>query len=532
MFPVNELEDRVDSLQVLRRSSLPATFSSETAPVFLLTTFFEVKHGFFHSITDMSTNRRRSSSISECSDVSEARIGVVIPAGGSGQRMGITIPKQFLRINGQTVLSHTVSGFKTFPGVTVIVVVVQENQTEQVTDDFEYWGAKNDVYPPVIVLPKASETSRHLTIRAGVRELSKHNVTLTVVHDAVRPIVDHGLLHKLLEVAAKHGAAGPVTSCVSTVVSVRDNSVLEDVLDRNKLRDSQMPQVFRSDLLLDSYEASDDKDLLYGTECLLLVQKHINSVVDRGISQRTSFGAKISPSIQLVQNTDPNRLWKITYKKDVLTSVMALDPSFESMMRSSLRVFLETKEHQSLSKCLQPHPHDVKLSSRCTFISRISSLCQSLFQDVSFNTFESGILSSFMSSSCASLHYDKSLVFVIRFARNMEQFRLHVRDLESCLDSLQELSPNSGEDEVPSCTILTVMETKETAFSSSVTSDIYVEFNNLISRSRDKINFSFLVYFRKSQNSVVNESSSKLERMLTFILLKPEDFSSQIIIVW
>ena len=474
--------------------------------------------------------------------MSEARIGVVIPAGGCGQRTGIKTPKQFLSVNGHSILSHTVSGFASFPGVAVIVVVIHEDREDQVTTDLGDMTSENDLTTPaIVILPTASETSRHLTIRAGVRELSKHNVSLSVVHDAVRPLVDHKLLHSLLEAASKYGAAGPVTPCVSTVVSVKDNSVLDEVLDRVKLRDSQMPQVFRSDLLLDSYEAADEKDLLHGTECLLLVQKYINVLLSQGLvqstNQRNSFGSKGYPSIRLIQETDANKLWKITYRKDVLASVIALDPAYDVMMKNNLRVFIEAKEHKSLTKSLRCHPRDVKLSSRCILISRITNLCESLFQDVSINTFESGLSSSFLSTPSSGRDEPKPLSLVIRFACNLEQFGLHVRDLETCMDSTEEPSTQSSEESPPNSVMLTVME-MESSPSSSMTSAMFTEVNNLQSRAKGKINFTFIVYFpdslscdSKIKGKEASPSTVKLDRLLTLILLKPHDFYSQTLFV-
>lgn len=485
----------------------------------------------------MNQNRRRSSSV-ETTDLSDVRVGVVIPAGGSGQRMGIKRPKQFISVNGQTVLSHTVSGFASFPGVAVIVVVIQEDEEDLVTHELgDKTTQENDVIlPPIVILPTASDISRHLTILSGVRELSKHGITLTVVHDAVRPIVPHKLLYCLLESASKYGAAGPVTPCVSTVVSVRDNSFLEDVLDRSKLRDSQMPQAFRSDLLLDAYETADEKDLLFGTECLFLVQKYIN----RGLNQspRISFAGKGVPSIKLIQETDPNKLWKITHKKDVLMSVFALDPSFDVMMVNSVRVFIEAKEHHSLNKSMRsPHPHDVKLSPRCIFISRITKMCNSLFQDVAMKTFESGISPSFLSSP-TNRDEPKTTSIVVRFASNLEQFRLQVRDLEACMDSLEGSSSQSCEDTLPHSLMLTVMELKEGS-PAPLSSPMFSELNTMLTRARDKINFTFVIFFADTQVYAVRESvfakqtsrETKLEKMMTMVLLKPEDFWHQILFI-
>ena len=48
----------------------------------------------------------------------------VILAGGVGTRMGGTMPKQFFKVSGKTVLEHTISVFDNHPLIDEIAIVV------------------------------------------------------------------------------------------------------------------------------------------------------------------------------------------------------------------------------------------------------------------------------------------------------------------------------------------------------------------------------------------------------------------------
>jgi len=54
----------------------------------------------------------------------------VIAAGGSGKRMGKSIPKQFLELAGKPVLMHSIERFLQFDKSIRIITVLPENQLE------------------------------------------------------------------------------------------------------------------------------------------------------------------------------------------------------------------------------------------------------------------------------------------------------------------------------------------------------------------------------------------------------------------
>lgn len=252
----------------------------------------------------------------------------------------------------------------------------------------------------VVVIPGCG--TRHRTISRGVAELDRHHIDVTIVHDAVRPLVPICLLQQLIAAAEKFGASGPVTKLTSTVVCTDENGFLDKVLTRNQYMDSQMPQVFRQDVIREAYENCSTDDLENGTECLALVQRYSSPPI----------------SIRLIQG-DPNLLWKVTYKKDLLLTLMALDDS----VVDSTRVYLLTDEADLIGKrrlgvlqCLE--------DNLLTFTKAIT---------------KTGIRGLNGSAGDEENELCSAKYVVIRFCSGLEEFACQVRELESSSESCRSL---------------------------------------------------------------------------------------------
>ncbi len=77
----------------------------------------------------------------------------------------------------------------------------------------------------------------------GLEALASQTPDIVLIHDAARPFVAADLIDRAIE-AAQSGAAVPCTAVTDTV-SVVDNDIRGETLDRAKLRTVQTPQSFR-----------------------------------------------------------------------------------------------------------------------------------------------------------------------------------------------------------------------------------------------------------------------------------------------
>lgn len=169
----------------------------------------------------------------------------VIIAGGSGQRMGLEVPKQFVEIGGKSVLAYTLDAFQRHHGIDEIVVVCIEGWIDEVLSYRETYGLTK-LYK---VVPGGA--SGQESIRNGIFALEgvAADDDLVVIHDGVRPIVDSEVLSDVLRVAAKYGNA--VTSMPYNeqifVVDPDDPSTTTQFIPRETLRRLSTPQCYRFD---------------------------------------------------------------------------------------------------------------------------------------------------------------------------------------------------------------------------------------------------------------------------------------------
>ncbi len=183
------------------------------------------------------------------------KIGIIIPAGGSGSRMATSeavrdAPKQFRLLSGRPVLARTIEAFRRVMPDAEIVVALP-------ADRFDEWAGlciEYDVPPHKICEGGAT---RFLSVLGALGELDPA-CEYIAVHDAARPLVSEELIVRAIETARKHGSAIPVVPLVDSVRRIRESASYPE--DRTTLRAVQTPQVFRSDILRTGYEraAGDD----------------------------------------------------------------------------------------------------------------------------------------------------------------------------------------------------------------------------------------------------------------------------------
>lgn len=168
---------------------------------------------------------------------------VIIVAGGSGKRMNSSVPKQFLLLNDQPVLFHTISIFKkTFPEIELILVL-PKNQ-------FLYWKklcVEFDFKEKVILTEGGNE--RFYSVQNGLKKIKGEGIV--AIHDGVRPLVSEQLILNLFLMAQKKGNAVPYLPVKETLRKLIQNN--STGVDRNQYILIQTPQCFKSSLIKKAY---------------------------------------------------------------------------------------------------------------------------------------------------------------------------------------------------------------------------------------------------------------------------------------
>lgn len=173
-----------------------------------------------------------------------AKRGVIIVAGGSGRRMGATLPKQFMMLGNEPILARSINRIhEALPAAEIVVVLPKEH--------VELWrniAARFEVAEHRIAL---GGEERFHSVRNGLQALSQ-NVEYIGIHDGVRPLASKKLIIRLMLEAEQHPAVIPVIAPPDSyrVVEGEDSHII----DRSTLRIVQTPQVFQAAALLKAYE--------------------------------------------------------------------------------------------------------------------------------------------------------------------------------------------------------------------------------------------------------------------------------------
>ncbi|HET8858948.1 2-C-methyl-D-erythritol 4-phosphate cytidylyltransferase [Marivirga sp.] len=167
----------------------------------------------------------------------------IIVAGGTGKRMGESLPKQFLKLGGTPILIHTLQAFHNAdPEIELIITLPQEEI--QFWDELNIWH-QNYIEHKVV----AGGTTRFHSVKNALEHVGEG---IVAVHDGVRPFISANIINQSFEQAKEKKA---VVTAVLMKDSVRqlDESGKSVNIDRSSLRMIQTPQTFDVELLKSAY---------------------------------------------------------------------------------------------------------------------------------------------------------------------------------------------------------------------------------------------------------------------------------------
>jgi 2-C-methyl-D-erythritol 4-phosphate cytidylyltransferase len=182
----------------------------------------------------------------------------ILPAAGSGSRMGSNIPKPFLPFGPaqEPVVFTTLRALAGYASTGEIVLVLPPDQREALLADHEPDFKRLGVTATV-----PGGASRQESVSRGLAAIEQP-CDLIAVHDAVRPFPSPELLIALANAAATTGGALPVLPVTDTIKRVGDTEVegnriegeVHETVPRQGLYAVQTPQVFDATLLRSAYE--------------------------------------------------------------------------------------------------------------------------------------------------------------------------------------------------------------------------------------------------------------------------------------
>lgn len=188
---------------------------------------------------------------------------VMIPAAGSGKRMGAGYNKLFLQLNDKPILAHTLAVFEEDPlceGVILAVKSEERSEIEAMLQQFTITKVKAMV---------DGGGERQDSVSACIEAYDGDGVVL--VHDAARPFIRQTVIAELAKTAAEHGSAIAGVRAKDTM-KFSSTNIVEETVNREKLWIIQTPQAFRFAILQEASARAELEGFL-GTDESMLVER-------------------------------------------------------------------------------------------------------------------------------------------------------------------------------------------------------------------------------------------------------------------
>lgn len=179
-------------------------------------------------------------------------------AGGKGNRMNASLPKQYMEVDGESVILHTMRAFQTHPLVTDIYVVCAHEWEVEVENQ-----AREAHVSKFRCTIKGGDTSFE-SIQLGIKAIASKEddkESIVLVHDAVRPLITQDVISRNIAVCLTYGNAITALSSQEAFMRTADGVSSTDYVPRHELFRAQTPHTFPLQQLVTMMREADERHI-------------------------------------------------------------------------------------------------------------------------------------------------------------------------------------------------------------------------------------------------------------------------------
>lgn len=166
----------------------------------------------------------------------------LILSGGTGTRLGLDIPKQYIEICGKPVISYCLEALSSHDRIDFIHIVAEPVWQNKI----ELWLSESDSGKKFkkFSIPGAN---RQLSILNGLSDIRQYagDSDYILIHDAARPMISQKQIADCLDAAKEYDGVVPVLPMKDTVYSSKNGKTITGLLQRNEIYAGQAPEVFK-----------------------------------------------------------------------------------------------------------------------------------------------------------------------------------------------------------------------------------------------------------------------------------------------
>lgn len=209
----------------------------------------------------------------------------IIAASGNSTRMGMSVSKQLLNINGKSTIEHTLSAFENSDVIDEIIVVCRQCDIENIKVIAQKFSKVKAV--------TVGGDTRAQSVSNGVAAASK-NAQFFAIHDGARPLISTDDIKRVVERAYVTKAATLGTPVTDTIKVVDSDNIITDTPVRDTLRAVQTPQVFERQLYLRAIQNCVDNNISVTDDCSMV----------EALGEKVEIVTGSSENIKLTTKTD------------------------------------------------------------------------------------------------------------------------------------------------------------------------------------------------------------------------------------
>jgi len=204
----------------------------------------------------------------------------IVPAAGVGKRMQANCPKQYLYINNETILSHTVMKLLSHPKIDKVILALGVND--------QYFVETQLIHHKDIIRVTGG-AERVDSVLSGLRAVEGSKYPWVLVHDAARPCVSHADIDKLINQCLSHDSGGilaaPVRDTMKRGAFTGVINNIEHTVEREQLWHALTPQFYKTEELTFAIEQALINNLVITDEASAIEKANLPSLLVSGSSE-------------------------------------------------------------------------------------------------------------------------------------------------------------------------------------------------------------------------------------------------------
>ena len=277
--------------------------------------------------------------------------------------MGSDIPKQYMMLNGCSILRRTMDTFANVSGLRHICLVVNPQDEVYYLEALEGYSVNGQNVSDAVSICAGGKT-RQQSVHRGLKLLGREKAIkdddIVLIHDAARPFVAHHSIDALLGAMEDHKGASLAHKVTDTCRTVNKLSIAKDEVSRDKLWALQTPQAFH-----------------YG----LIAKAHAKSDPEKEYTDDTALATEMGCDVALVQSSKYN--FKITTGEDIHMAERILSTGLPMLIRSGIgydvHAFHDESDVNQIKLCGLDIEHDRKLKGHSDADVGIHALCDAIY---------------------------------------------------------------------------------------------------------------------------------------------------------